>query len=53
MVSGVVSLLAGVMIYMNLPSSAVWALGLMVGINLISSGAYFLAMGGVIKQLTK
>ena len=53
MVSGLVSLLAGVMIYMSLPSSAVWALGLMVGINLISSGAYFLAMGGVIKQLTK
>jgi uncharacterized membrane protein HdeD (DUF308 family) len=53
MVSGLVSLLAGVMIFMNLPSSAIWALGLMVGINLISSGAYFLAMGGVIKQLTK
>lgn len=53
MVSGLISLLAGMMIYMNLPSSAVWALGLMVGINLISSGAYFLAMGGVIKQLTK
>jgi uncharacterized membrane protein HdeD (DUF308 family) len=53
MVSGLVSLLAGFMIYMNLPSSAIWALGLMVGINLISSGAYFLAMGGVIKQLTK
>lgn len=53
MVSGLVSILAGVLIYMNLPSSAVWALGLLVGINLISSGAYFLAMGGVIRQLTK
>ncbi|MGR3661173.1 MAG: HdeD family acid-resistance protein [Paracoccaceae bacterium] len=53
MVSGIISILAGMMIYMSLPSSAVWALGLMVGINLISSGAYFLAMGGVIRQLTK
>lgn len=53
MFSGVVSLLAGILIYLDLPSSAVWALGLMVGINLISSGMYFLAMGGVIRQLTK
>lgn len=53
MFSGIVSLLAGILIYLDLPSSAVWALGLMVGINLISSGMYFLAMGGVIRHLTK
>lgn len=53
MVSGLVSLLAGVMLFMGLPSTAVWALGLLVGINLISSGVYFLAMGGVIRHLTE
>lgn len=51
MVSGIISILAGVLIFNDLPSSAVWALGLLVGINLISSGMYFLAMGGVIRQL--
>lgn len=53
MVSGLVSLLAGLFIFNGLPSTAIWALGLMVGVNLISSGVYFLAMGGVVRQLTK
>jgi uncharacterized membrane protein HdeD (DUF308 family) len=45
-VAGVIAILAGVLIIAHLPSSADWAIGLLVGINIISTGwAYvFLAM---------
>ena len=44
--SGLLALIVGIMIFAGLPGSAVWVLGLMVGINMITSGwAYlFLAM---------
>lgn len=42
LISGLISLAVGVLIYAQLPSSAIWAIGLLVGINMISSGwAYF------------
>lgn len=42
LVSGLVALAVGLLILAQLPSSAVWAIGLLVGINMISSGwAYF------------
>jgi len=46
LLSAIVAVLAGVLIIAGLPGTAVWVLGLLVGINLISSGwAYlFLAM---------
>jgi uncharacterized membrane protein HdeD (DUF308 family) len=46
LVSGLIAIAVGVLIFAQLPSSAVWAIGLLVGINLISSGwAYlFLAL---------
>lgn len=46
LIAGLLALGAGILILAELPSSAVWAIGLLVGINLISSGwAYlFLAM---------
>lgn len=46
LISGLVAIAAGILIFAQLPSSAVWAIGLLVGINLISSGwAYlFLAL---------
>lgn len=41
--SGLIAIAAGVLIFDNLPSAAVWAIGLLVGINLLSSGfAYFI-----------
>jgi uncharacterized membrane protein HdeD (DUF308 family) len=45
-VAGVIANLAGALIIAHLPSSADWAIGLLVGINIISTGwAYvFLAM---------
>ena len=48
LLSGIAALLVGVLIAMDLPGSAVWALGLLVGINLLFSGwSYvFLALAG-------
>lgn len=48
LLSGIAALLVGVMISLGLPSSAAWALGLLVGINLLFSGwSYvFLALAG-------
>ncbi|WP_336081843.1 HdeD family acid-resistance protein [Thalassospira sp. CH_XMU1448-2] len=49
--SGGVAILAGVLIFAELPSSASWAIGLLLGINLLSSGFSYLmvsvAMGKV------
>jgi uncharacterized membrane protein HdeD (DUF308 family) len=48
LLSGIAALAVGVMIALDLPSSATWALGLLVGINLLFSGwSYiFLALAG-------
>jgi uncharacterized membrane protein HdeD (DUF308 family) len=45
-VAGVIAILAGALIIAHLPSSADWAIGLLVGITIISAGwSYvFLAM---------
>ncbi len=42
---GVVSAILGVMLFAGLPGTAVWAIGLLLGINLVFSGAAFLALG--------
>ncbi len=38
LVDGIVTLLLGLMIYLQWPSSAVWAIGLLVGVSMIISG---------------
>lgn len=38
LVAGIIALAAGVLILAKLPSSAVWAIGLLVGVNLMASG---------------
>jgi uncharacterized membrane protein HdeD (DUF308 family) len=43
-VSAVASFLLGVMLIAGLPGTALWALGLFLGINLISSGLSFVAL---------
>lgn len=47
LVSGLIALAVGVLIFAQLPSSAAWAIGLLVGINMVSSGwaYFFLALG--------
>jgi uncharacterized membrane protein HdeD (DUF308 family) len=43
-VSGIVDLILAVLIFAGLPSTAVWAIGLLVGINMIFGGAALVAM---------
>jgi uncharacterized membrane protein HdeD (DUF308 family) len=52
LVSGLIALAVGLMIFAQLPSSAIWAIGLLVGINMISSGLayFFLAMASSRKR---
>lgn len=42
---GVLSLLIGLLIWNSLPSSAAWSLGLLVGIDFLSTGLVFLRFG--------
>ena len=44
MLSGVLSILVAAMIFTNFPLSASWALGVLVGVNLIVEGASLLAV---------
>jgi uncharacterized membrane protein HdeD (DUF308 family) len=46
LLAGIIGIAVGVLIIAELPSSATWAIGLLVGINMISSGFayFFLAM---------
>jgi uncharacterized membrane protein HdeD (DUF308 family) len=44
LLSGIVDLVLGAMIFLGLPSSAIWAIGLLLGVNLIFGGAALIAM---------
>jgi uncharacterized membrane protein HdeD (DUF308 family) len=44
LVSGIIDLALAMMIFAGLPSTAAWAVGLLVGINLIFGGAAMIAM---------
>jgi uncharacterized membrane protein HdeD (DUF308 family) len=44
LVSGIVDLVLAVLIFSGLPSTAAWAIGLLVGINMIFGGAALIAM---------
>ena len=44
LLSGVIAIAVGVLIAAELPSSAAWAIGLLTGINLLSSGVSFTAL---------
>jgi uncharacterized membrane protein HdeD (DUF308 family) len=48
---GAVSLVLGLLIALNLPSSAEWAIGLLVGINLIIWGTRAVVLGVAIRRL--
>jgi uncharacterized membrane protein HdeD (DUF308 family) len=50
LLSGVVSLVLAWMIFSGFPGSAVWLLGLLFGINLIFTGAFFISMSSALKQ---
>jgi uncharacterized membrane protein HdeD (DUF308 family) len=44
LVSGIIDLALAMMIFAGLPSTAAWALGLLVGVNMIFGGAAMIAM---------
>ncbi len=44
LVSGIVDLALAAMIFANLPSTAAWAIGLLVGINMVFGGSALIAM---------
>jgi uncharacterized membrane protein HdeD (DUF308 family) len=49
LISGVIAIAAGVLILAGLPSTAIWAIGLLVGINLIFSGISYLSLASAAK----
>jgi len=49
LVSGIIAIAAGLLILARLPSTAVWAIGLLVGINLIFSGVSYLSLASTAK----
>jgi len=45
LVSGIIDLILAAIIFLGLPGTALWALGLLVGIHLLFGGAALIAMG--------
>jgi uncharacterized membrane protein HdeD (DUF308 family) len=53
MFSGVVSLLLGVLIWMQWPVSGLWAIGILVGVRMLMSGWGMIALGSVSRGIAK
>jgi uncharacterized membrane protein HdeD (DUF308 family) len=45
LISGIIAVLLGILIFGGLPGTAIWVIGLLVGINLLSSGIAYLFLG--------
>jgi uncharacterized membrane protein HdeD (DUF308 family) len=52
LIDGIITLLLGVMIYMQWPSSASWAIGTLVGVSMIISGASRVMMSLAVRKAT-
>ena len=50
MFGGILSLLLGLMIWRQFPVSGIWALGTLVGIQLVFSGLTPIAVGGMARD---
>ena len=44
LLSGLIAIAVGLMIGLGLPGSATWAIGLLVGVNLLSTGISFITL---------
>lgn len=51
MVNAVLALVLGVMLWWQLPSSALWALGTLAGINILFAGWTLLMLPGIVEKL--
>jgi uncharacterized membrane protein HdeD (DUF308 family) len=45
LMSGIIDLILGGIIFAGLPETAMWAIGLLVGINMLFGGGALIAMG--------
>jgi uncharacterized membrane protein HdeD (DUF308 family) len=52
-VNGVLAVLIAVMVIANLPSSAAWAIGLLVGIQLLFDGIMMITAGMAAKKIAE
>ncbi len=53
LVSGVIDLVLGVMIWQEWPASALWVIGMFVGINMIFRGFNWIALGMALRSLPR
>jgi uncharacterized membrane protein HdeD (DUF308 family) len=52
LVDGIITLLLGLLIYMQWPSSSAWAIGTLVGISMIFSGVARVMMSMAVRKAT-
>jgi len=53
LVNGVITILLGAMIWRNWPSSSVWAIGTLVGVNLLMAGVSRLMLALAARSLAR
>lgn len=53
LLNGIVTLILGGLIWSEWPYSAEWAVGVLVGVQLLFMGAHFIALGSAAKQLAR
>lgn len=53
LIAGIVAIVVGLMLIADLPGSATWAIGLLVGINLIMSGVAYLLLPAAAKSIER
>jgi uncharacterized membrane protein HdeD (DUF308 family) len=53
LLNGVVTLLAGMVIYRHFPESAIWVIGLLVGIEMLFCGWTWIMLAAGIKRLAR
>jgi uncharacterized membrane protein HdeD (DUF308 family) len=51
LVNGLITLLLGGLIWMHWPSSSVWAIGTLLGVNLLMTGISRLMLGMAVRKL--
>ena len=51
LLSGAVTMLVGLVIFKNLPETALWAIGTLVGVQLLSDGWFWIMLSLAIRQL--
>ena len=50
---GIIDLVLGVMIWQEWPASALWVVGLFIGINLVFRGINWIALGLALRSLPR